>query len=259
MQQMGEVMRVEFRVLGVVEAHVDGQLIDIGHARQRSVLAALLVEVNRTIPTGRLADRIWGEHVPRSAESTIYSYISRLRRALRPSAGVCVRTSPGGYVLAVDPATVDVHRFRDLIKQARAAEDDDRAISLFDEALGLWRGEPFSTLNSPWLNGVRSHLTDERLAAELERDDLRLRRGEHAVLLSDLWQRVADRPLDERAAAQLVLALYRAGRQAEALRVLQDTRRTLADELGIEPGPDLRELQERILHADPGLTVRRAP
>jgi DNA-binding winged helix-turn-helix (wHTH) protein len=166
---------VEFGVLGDVEARVDGRLVDLGHARQRCVLAALLVDAGRAVPVDQLLDRVWGQHVLHSALDTLRSYLSRLRQALAAATEVDIARRPGGYVLAIDPMTVDSHRFRRLTTQARAAEDDQAAAVLFEQALGLWRGEAFGTLDTPWLNEVRAALDRQRLAAELDRNDLALR------------------------------------------------------------------------------------
>ncbi|HEX6345855.1 AfsR/SARP family transcriptional regulator [Umezawaea sp.] len=232
---------VRLRVLGTVEASTDGHLIDIGPARQQCVLAALLVDANRPVPVDQLVDRVWGERAPARAVGTLHSYLTRVRQAL---AGVVtiVRRS-GSYVLTVDEQVVDLHVFRALVARARASEEPE----LFEEALGLWRGEAFTGLDTPWLAVVREQLGRERLAAELDRNDLALRRGAHAEVLPPLRARTAEQPLDERLAGQYVLALYRSGRQAEALEHFERTRRLLAEELGSDPSPPLRRLHEAIL------------
>ncbi|MGH3924310.1 MAG: AfsR/SARP family transcriptional regulator, partial [Pseudonocardiaceae bacterium] len=252
-------MGVEFGLLGEVEVRVDGQQVDVGHARQRCVLAVLLVQADRAVSTNLLVERVWGERAPHRARETLYNYLSRLRQALSPLPGVDLVRHSAGYVVTVDPQVVDVHRFGRLVAQARATEDEDRALGLFKQALGLWRGEAFAGLDTPWLNGMREALERDRFAVELDCTDLHLRRGQHRWLLSDLFTRAAVHPLDERVAAQLMLALYRCGRQAEALDHFQQLRRRLADELGIDPGPGLHRLYEQILTTDPGLTTDPAP
>ena len=163
--------------------------------------------------------------------------------------GVRIEHHSRGYVLLVPPSSVDVHRFRALVAQARAAPDEDHALALLDQALGTWRGEPLAGLESSWADGLREVLESERHAAELDRTDLRLRRGEHHALLAALAVRAAGHPLDERLAGQFMLALYRCGRQAEALAHYDGLRRRLAGELGVDAIPALRELHQRILRA----------
>src|SRR5262245_47770009 len=144
-------MGVEFGLLGDVEVRVDDRLVDVGHARQRCVLVVLLIEAGRTVSTDQLADRVWGDRAPHQARETLYNYLSRLRHALGPLPEVDLRRQTRGYAVSVDPMTVDVHRFRHLVTQARAADDKDRALVLFEQALGLWRGEPFAGLDTPWV------------------------------------------------------------------------------------------------------------
>lgn len=247
-------MSVEVRVLGEIDARIDGRPVDVGHLRQRCVLAVLAVEANRVVSADQLIDRVWGDRPPGGARNSLYSYLTRLRRVLADSGDAAITRRPGGYVLAVDPSMVDFHRFQDLLAEARTADDDDKE-ALFAQALGLWRGEAFAGLDTPWLGRVRSAVEQERWAAELDHADLRLRRGEHVRLLPQLSARAEQHPLDERLARQLMLAFYRSGRQADALAAFQDTRARLAEELGIDPGPELREMHERILRGDPGLAA----
>ncbi|MFI1990536.1 BTAD domain-containing putative transcriptional regulator [Actinoplanes sp. NPDC020271] len=244
-------MAAEFGVLGVVEAHVDGSTVDLGHARQRSVLGVLLAEAGRPVTVDQLVDRVWGADPPQRAAGALYSYLSRLRRA----AGVEIRKESGGYQLAVDPQAVDLHRFRRLMTESRATAYDQVAATLIAAALGLWRAEPFAGLDTPWLNALRRTLLDERFAAELDGNDVLLRLGRHGELLPGLSAAVAEHPLDERLAAQAMLALYRCGRQADADEQYRRIRRSLADELGSDPGAALRRLHEQILAADPALDL----
>lgn len=242
-------MAVEVRVLGEVDALVDAQPVDLGHLRQRCVLAVLAAEAGRVMPSDQLIERVWGVRPPASARNSLYSYLARLRHALH-CAGAVIEHRAGGYVLALDPAQVDLYRFRGLLVRARAAGDDADGSALFDRALGLWRGEAFAGLDTPWLNGVRASAEQERRAAELDQADLRLRRGEHAQLVPELSARAGRYPLDERLACQLMLACYRSGRQAEAIAVFDGIRARLAEELGVAPVPELREMFERIVHGD---------
>src|SRR3954454_10829941 len=150
-------MAVEFRLLGDLEARVDGRLVDVGHARQRCVLATLLIQCNQLASVDQLLDRVWGDRLPQHARGTLYSYLSRLRRVLS-AADVAIVRRPGGYVLTVDPMAVDLHRFDHLTTQARAAGDDAAAIALYGKAFALWRGEALAMLDTPWLNTVRESL-----------------------------------------------------------------------------------------------------
>ncbi|MGP3926788.1 BTAD domain-containing putative transcriptional regulator [Streptomyces sp. 8N616] len=242
---------VEFGVLGSIEARVDGQLVELGLARQR-LLAALLVNLNQEVSIDELAERIWGTE--QAQRGTLYGYLSRLRRALAAAEGVEITRRPAGYVLAADPAMVDLHRFRDLVGRARTVQDDGQAANLFGQALELWRGEALATVDTAWAGMVREELHHERLAAELDRTEVRLRLGQHAELLAGLRARTKEHPWDERLARQLMLALYRCGRTAEALGHYQHTQRRLAEELGIDPGPELRRLHRQILTKDTALT-----
>jgi DNA-binding SARP family transcriptional activator/tetratricopeptide (TPR) repeat protein len=251
-------MGVEFGLLGDVEVRVDGRPVDVGHARQRCVLAVLVVEANHGVSVDALVERVWGDRAPQRARETLYNYLSRLRHTLGPIAEVDLVRQPGGYVLTVDPMVVDMHRFHHLVAQARAADDQDRALVLFQQALGLWRGEPFAGLDTPWVNALRDALERDRFAVELDRTDLQLRRGQHGRLLSELATRAKAHPLDERVAGQLMLALYQCGRQAEALEHFQQLRARLVEELGIDPGPELQQRYEQILTTDPALTASPA-
>ncbi|MDI6103060.1 BTAD domain-containing putative transcriptional regulator [Actinoplanes sp. NEAU-A12] len=248
-------MAAEFGVLGVVEARIEGRHVDLGHARQRCVLGVLLVEAGRPVTMDQLIDRVWGERAPQRAAGALYSYLSRLRRAVACADGVEIRREPGGYLLTVDPRAVDLHRFRRLMTLARGAEADRSAADLIVQALSLWRGDPFAGLDTPWLSAMRRTLLGERFAAELDLNDALLRLGRHGELLPALSATVAEHPLDERLAGQAMLALYRCGRQADADEQYRRIRRCLADELGSDPGAALRRLHEQILAADPALGV----
>ncbi|MBO0867920.1 MAG: winged helix-turn-helix domain-containing protein, partial [Micromonosporaceae bacterium] len=252
-------MGTQFRLLGDLEASVDGRPLDLGHLRQWCVLAVLLLEVNRSVPADQLVERVWGQRAPQRARETLYGYLSRLRSALAPAPDVHIGRRAAGYLLTVDPDAVDVHRFRRLVAAARGAPDGTAALGLLEQALGLWRGEALPALDTPWMGGIRAALDRARLGAELDRNDLALRHpgqhpGWHPQLLDRMAGAVAEHPLDERLAGQLMLALYRSGRQGEALERYHLVRNRLADELGIDPGEPLRRLYQRILHADPTLT-----
>ncbi|AMW15063.1 transcriptional regulator, SARP family protein [Streptomyces qaidamensis] len=248
---------MEFRLLGGIEAHGSGEPVDLGPARQQTVLAALLMDVNRTVATDQLVYRVWGEDPARRARDTLYSYLSRLRGVL-PRAGVDISRRSGGYAVVTDALAVDVHRFRHLLEKAHRAADDRAAAAAFQEALAVWRGTPFAGVDTPWFNAAREALSRERLAAELDCVDVRLRLGEHTVLLPALSDRSAAHPLDERLAAQYMVALYRCGRQADALAHYRRVRATLAQELGIDPGTELQRLHQAILSGSPELNPQPA-
>ncbi|MEU1513320.1 BTAD domain-containing putative transcriptional regulator [Streptomyces sp. NPDC005811] len=253
-------MTVEFGVLGSVEADIDGRSALLGHARQRGVLAVLLVDVNRPVTTDQLVDRVWGGRPPGQAVATLRGYLSRLRQALAATSEAAIVRQPGGYVLnTAGTVTVDMHTFRGLLVRARAAVDDTLAAALFEQALRLWRSEPFATLDTPWLNALRDTLVQERMAAQLDLGDVRLRLGQHDALLPELSARAAAYPLDERLAAQLMLALHRCGRSAEALDHFHRTRGRLAQELGIEPGQALRDAQGAVLRREDTADTASAP
>ncbi|MET9460755.1 BTAD domain-containing putative transcriptional regulator [Streptomyces canus] len=257
----GGAVTVEFDLLGSVEARVDGRTLDVGHARQRCVLAVLLVDANRVVLVDQLVERVWADRPPQRVRNALYGYLSRLRQALAIAEGVDIVRRSGGYVLNVEAPAVDLHRFRDTAARARAAaqnEQDEQAATLFGQALGLWRGDALAGLDTPWINALRAALDQERIAAELDHTDVRLRRGHHTGLLGELSARVETHPLDERLSGQFILALYRCGRPADALNHYQQTRLLLAEELGCDPSLPLRQLHQQILTTDPALNVPAA-
>jgi DNA-binding SARP family transcriptional activator len=249
---------VAHRVLGPVEMWADGRRVNLGYAQQRCVFAALLVDLNQVVPTGELVNRVWGEDRPRSAHTALYAYVARLRRAVVGTGGTRITRRGGGYVMEADPETVDLYRFRRLMAQARAA-DDERAADLFDQALELWLGPALAGLTGAWADAMRERAEAERLTAIADRNEAYLRTGRHGELIGDLTQLAAADPLDERVASQLMRALYRSGRQADALRCYHEIRHRLADELGIDPQPGLKFLYDQILHNDSALTVAVPP
>ena len=240
-------MAMEFRVLGEVEAYRDGRRLDVGHARQRGVLVSLLVDVNRPVSADQLIDRVWADSPPHKARNALAAYISRLRHIVDDAGSVQIIRGPGGYMLSTDAQSIDVHRFRRLASRARATDDPAVASVLFDDALNLWRGEPFTTLDTAWASDLRAALETERLSVVLDRNDALLAVGRHAELLGDLAATLQAHPLDERVAGQLMLAQHRSGRQAEALESYTDMRKKLVDELGIDPSPALQAVHQLIL------------
>jgi DNA-binding SARP family transcriptional activator/tetratricopeptide (TPR) repeat protein len=255
--------RVEFRLLGPVEAWCGGRRVELGQPRLRCVAAVLLTEANRAVPAGTLVERVWGEQPPASARSAMYSCLTRIRLVLGrlDPDGEQVRLTRrgGGYLMSVDPDTVDLHRFDRLSAQARNTDDADRAAAIWATALELWRGDPYQDLAGEWLDHMRGTLHRRWLAAVLDRNDVELTRGRHAELLAELTGLCQRQPLDERLAGQFMLAAYRCGRQAEALGHYQTVRRRLVDELGVDPGAELSTLYEGILRNDAALAVSRDP
>lgn len=251
-------MTVEFRLLGHVEALLDGNRLDIGHARQQCVLAALLVDANAPVPADQLIDRVWADDLPHRARNALAAYISRLRQVFDGTDAQIVRER-GSYSLKTDAVSVDIHRFRNIAAQARATADPTAAADLFDSALGLWRGEPFASIDTPWINDVRNAFEAERISATLDRNDAALHAGRHAELLGELVTAARAHPLDERLAGQLMLAQYRCGRQAEALETYRVMRERLVEELGVDPGPALRDVYQRILNGEEHAPRPRAP
>jgi DNA-binding SARP family transcriptional activator len=233
-----------FHVLGRPEVRRGDVVVEVGHARQLSVLAVLLVDVNQVVSVDQLLSRVWGDAPPRQAKSALYSYVSRLRTALD---GIPIVRRSGGYVLEADPSSIDLHQFRSLVAGGQPGE-----------AVALVRGEPFEGLHGTWFDGLRETLAGEITAAELDHTDSRLAAGEHVDLIAELTARTAERPLDERLAGQLMRALIGADRRSEALAHYSQLRDRLADELGLDPGPALRELHASLLQR-PQWSPRQLP
>jgi DNA-binding SARP family transcriptional activator len=247
----------EFGVLGETIARVAGQRVDLGPPRQRAVLAALLVDAGKPVPLEQLTERVWGVAPPPRAAGALRSYLSRLRGALAATGRSRILRGASGYLVDIDETAVDLHRFRRLAKQARTG--GAAAAELLEEALELWRGNALADLDTPWAADVRHTLDAERFAVRLDVNDARLRQGRHSELLADLATLASAHPLDERVIAQYVTALYRSGRQADALTAYDRIRRQLVDELGADPGPALQQLYQRILTGDSAVLAVPAP
>ncbi|MEV7553176.1 BTAD domain-containing putative transcriptional regulator [Amycolatopsis sp. NPDC089917] len=250
-------MTVEFRLSHGLEVLVDGHAVSAGFARQRAVLVALLADLGTPVPVDELADRVWGERLPRRPREALYGYVSRLRGVLAPGAEVTIGKQAAGYVLRADPMTVDLYRFERTVDMARNCDEDTRALELFTAALKTWAGEPVPIVDTPWMGALRDQLCQQFRTAELDSQDVALRLGRHTELLPALIRQTGEFPLDERVAGQYMLALYRSGRQADALEHYRQVRLRLADELGTDPGASLRELHRRILSAAPELDMSR--
>jgi predicted ATPase/DNA-binding SARP family transcriptional activator len=246
----------EFSLLGPLEVSRDGQPTELGGQKRRALLAALLLEANSVVSRDRLIEALWGENPPDTARNTIQVHVSQLRKLLPEGA---LETVPHGYRLVVDPATVDLFEFvrlSEVGRSALAAGEPAAAAEALRAALALWRGAPLADLAwDPFAHAEIVRLEELRLAALEDRFDADLALGRHGQVVPELERLAAEHPLRERLRAQLMLALYRAGRQADALAVYQRARKTLVDELGIEPGESLRKLERAILAHDPSLNV----
>jgi DNA-binding SARP family transcriptional activator/tetratricopeptide (TPR) repeat protein len=256
---------VEVRLLGPVEVWVGERRLSLGPRKQRLVLAVLALESNRVVPVERLIEVLWPDRPPASARGAVQVCVSRLRTLLAeagaaaPATPVALVSQPGGYSLRVEPALVDAHRFRLLVEQA-AAGPDEVAARLLRSALALWRGEPLlGTATGEIGRRLGQPLAEARLGALDRRMDADLRLGRHREIVDELVAVVAEHPLRERFAAQLMLALYRCGQPSRALEVYRTSRRRLVDELGLEPAAELQELHEAVLRTDPALDLVPAP
>jgi DNA-binding SARP family transcriptional activator/tetratricopeptide (TPR) repeat protein len=253
---------VEFRLLGPVELWADDRRCELGTAKERLVLAILLLNPGQLVTTEALIDHVWDTGPPAKPRPSLYSYVTRLRDRLAQTGGeVELPSRSGGYVLEVDETTIDVHRFQLLRTQARAiaqSGDDEHAIELYREASKLWRGEPLADLSGEWVLRTRRFIEDQLLAATFERVDLELQRGGHSDLVGELSTLAARYPYEEQLIERLMRVLYGCGRQAEALQVYRRTRARLLDEIGTEPDPRLRKLHERIVQGDRSLLYVQA-
>ena len=244
---------MEFQILGPLTV-VDGDR-DLTPARpkQRALLAMLLLHRKEVVPGAQLIEAIWGEEPPGTAQTALHGHISALRKLLGSDV---IRTRPPGYLLQVPASAVDLARFETLITEARQRLDPEERSSRLREALALWRGEPLADLRyEPFAQSEISRIDELRLGALEDRFDADLALGRHHELVAELEPLVAAAPFRERARAQLMLALYRCGRQTDALQVFQSGRKALVEEVGIEPGPALKQLERQILNQEPSLQV----
>src|SRR3954468_6258879 len=241
---------MEFRILGPLEVVEDGRPVPLDRHRMRALLAFLLLRANEPVSADRLIDEVWGPDPPKTASASLQNYVSRLRKAIGPEA---ILSQATGYVLRVDPESFDLAKFERLTSEARGADGADRAKKL-RAALALWRGPALDDLAfEPFARDQVGRLEEARLAALEDCIDAELELGHDAVLVGELEELVEEHPLRERFRAQLMRALYRAGRQADALAAFQAAREVLTEELGLEPGEELRVLQQAILRQDDSL------
>ena len=257
---------MRYRVLGPLEVTgPDGALLDVGGAKPRALLALLLADAGRVVGIDRIVGTLWGDDPPPTVTGTLQAYVSHLRRVLEPDRGpreapTVLLTRPPGYLLHVDPGDLDSLRFAELVEQgdaAVAAGDPAGGIALLDQALALWRGEPLAELGDlPTPGTDRARLSELHVRARERRCDALLGIGRADAAVTDLQHLVAEHPLRERLWARLVTALYAADRQAEALEALRRCGELLREELGIDPGPELRDLERAVLRQDPKLLDR---
>ena len=251
---------MQFRLLGPVEVVDEGRPLVLGSAKQRALLAILLLHANEVVSRDRLIDELWGEQPPASAPHSLEVYVSRLRKALQPDGGErLLVTRPGGYLLQLEPDQLDLERFERLVEDGRRAladGDNERAAERLAEALALWRGPALGDLAyEPFAIPEVERLEEQRLAALEEKIEAQLALGRHGALIGELEAVSTKHPLRERMHGQLMLALYRCGRQADALDTYKALRRHLRDELGLDPSPALQRLEQAILRQDPTLEL----
>jgi DNA-binding SARP family transcriptional activator/tetratricopeptide (TPR) repeat protein len=247
---------VEFRILGPLEARAGPERLELGGARQQVVLAVLLLNANHVVSVGRLLEAVYGEELPPTARSQTQITISALRRLLAAHGQDGIISTRGqGYAIEVGDGQLDSLRFDALVAQARAADDPAGAVARYRDALRLWRGPALADLDSELLRAAAARLDEQRIAVNEDRLALELGLGRHHELTGELTELTAEHPLREQLPELLMLALYRCGRSAEALQVYRQVRRRLRDELGLEPGERLRELERAILAADPALDL----
>jgi len=250
---------MDFRILGPLEVVGDDGQVPLGGPKQRAVLAHLILRPNRVVPASLLIDELWGDEPPETARNTLQTYVYRLRKVLGEAR---IEARSGGYVLHAEPAEIDATRFEALVKQAKASigKDPASAVAVLDEGLSLWRGDALADLaDEPSLRGEIARLEELRLSATEHRISAELELGRHSTVVSDLEALTSRYPLRERLWAHLMVALYRAGRQAEALDAYRRAREVLADQLGADPSPELQHLYQQILNQDPELQGQLTP
>lgn len=254
---------MEFRVLGPLEILAGDRRVSLGALRQQIVLARLLLDANRVVPVARLADAIYGENPPSTARAQTQTCISALRRRFAHFGyRDVIVTGTNGYELRVDRSDIDLHRFEDLLakaRQAREARQLREAAETYRSALGLWRGAALEGIHSQMVESMARQLDDRRIAANEECIEVELSLGRYADLAGELTGLIREYPLRERLRGHLMVALYRSGRQAEALEVYRQARQTMVDEFGIEPNEWLQRLERAILTSDPSLQGTRVP
>lgn len=253
--------RLRFELLGPQRAWYADCPIDLGPGKQRAVLAVLLLSAGRPVPTGQIVDAVWPDEPPANGPNVVQKYVAGLRRVLEPdrsprTPGQVLTLTDAGYLLRVPPEAVDAVRFERGVQRARQRHTDgraDEALAELTAALELWQGEPFTGFAGPYFEAARHRLVELRAVALETRAELALESGRHRELVGELVELIAEFPVRERLRHQLMLALHRSGRQAEALAAYREFADLLREEHGIEPGEALQELHGRILRSDPAL------
>jgi DNA-binding SARP family transcriptional activator len=257
---------LRFELLGPVRAWRGSAEVELGPPQQRAVLAALLLARGRHVSVDALIEALWGERPPRTASGTVRTYVFRLRRCLDPGTSEpdqpVIKLVGNGYSLQLGSASLDLAVFEDLVRQARAARrgaDTARTAGLLRDAHALWQGTPLSGITGPYADSQRARLSELQAATTEDRLAMDIESGDHLAAISELTDLLAAYPLREKLRELLMLALYRSGRQADALAVFEGSRRLLSDELGIDPGPALQDMHQRILQADSCLVPPTSP
>jgi DNA-binding SARP family transcriptional activator len=247
--------RVRFEVLGPVRGFAGDAELRLGSPQQRGVLAMLLLARGRQVSLDGLIDGLWGTDVPRAGVGTVRTYISRLRRHFDTAAGRgdLIESIGDGYMVPRNAVVLDLDQFEEGLGKARTAgqcRETARAVTVLGNALGLWRGVALAGVPGPFAEARRVRLAELHMVAAEEKLTLEITLGQHGVAIAELRELLAEHPFREGLSELLMLALYRAGRQAEALAIFNDVRQLLGAELGIDPGPGLRAMHQRILRAD---------
>src|SRR5918912_833078 len=246
---------MEFRILGPLEVYELNCQIELGGRKQRALLGVLLLHANEPISSERLVDELWGARPPARAHKLVQGYVSGLRKVLGPTRLV---TRPPGYLVRVEAGELDLLEFERLVAEARAAQEPGLVAERLREALALWRGAALADLRlEGFAASEAERLNELRLVTLLTRIEADLELGRHVELVGELESLVAAHPLQERLRALLMLTLYRSGRQADALELYRATRTLLADELGLDPSPDLQRLERLVLTHDAELDLPR--
>ena len=245
---------IEIRVLGPLSVRVDGRSCSLGGRKQQSLFALLALRSPAPVSTDACVEALWGDEASETSHHTLHTYVSNLRKVLRDLPGVELERTANGYRLDLGDGVLDRSRFEALVREAEASPDPSVRAERLAAALALWRGEALGEFGSePWARSAVAELTEKKQAALVSRIDADLERGRHREVVGELERLVAEQPFREELWARLMLALYRSGRQADALSAFQRARRLLGEELGIDPGPELADLEERMLRQDPAL------
>ena len=253
---------MDFRILGPLEVSHDGHAVPVTGTRQRELLALLLLDAGRVVSSDRLMEELWGAKQPAAGSTALRVRVSQLRKALKPAGDDMLVTRPPGYALLVPREGLDLWRFERALEEGERAlrADPQRALDALTQALAEWRGAPLvDVAHAPFAQAATVRLEELRASALELRIEAELALGRHTTLIGELYALTREHPLRERLSAQLMTALYRDGRQADALAAYRAARGRLVEEIGIEPGPELKALEARILAQDPGLATQQSP